>query len=295
MAANKTTFMLQVKRYYWLAKPGIVYGNLVTAIAGYFFGAAGHPTLTKLLAVIFGVAFVIGCGCVLNNIIDIPLDTLMKRTKTRALVSKKISTRAAYIYAVALGLAGFYILAQFTNALTVYTGAVGLVFYVLVYGYAKRRSVHSTLVGTVSGATPLVAGYVAATNRLDLAALLLFLVMLCWQMAHFYAIAIRHVKDYKAAGIPVLPVKKGTEATEQQIIFYIIGFMIASLFLSGFGYVGIIYSTVMVLVSVRWLQLAFRGYANEDPQKWAKRVFLFSLVSLLVFNFMIAIDHFLPL
>ena len=294
MTDQKPSFMLTLKRYYWLTKPGIIYGNLVAAVAGYLYGAAGHYVLQTFVAMVLGTALVIGCGCVLNNILDIPLDSLMERTKTRALVTKKISLTAATIYAVIIGITGFFILAKYTNKLTVYNGIVGLVFYVAVYGYAKRKSVHGTLVGTVSGATPLLAGYFAATNRFDQAAVLLFLIMLCWQMAHFYAIAIRHIADYKKAGVPVMPVVKGIQATKKHMVMYIVGFMVTSLLLAAVGHAGVFYSIVLFIIGVWWLKVAFKDYDSADYQVWAKKVFLFSLVALLVFNGMIAVNHYLP-
>ncbi len=287
--SDDTTF----KNYYRLAKPGIIYGNLITAIAGFLFGAEGNINVTQLLAMSVGVSLIIACGCVLNNIIDIKVDKLMTRTKKRELVTNKISVRSAYVYAYILGVVGFVTLEYFTNRLTVLCGIVGLVFYVGVYSVAKRSTVHGTLIGTISGATPPVAGYLAATNRLDRASLLLFLVLVFWQMPHFFAIAIRRISDYSNAHIPVLPVVKGLKRTKVQIIIYILGFIIVTLLFRYYGYVGPVYTLSMTLTGLWWLYISVKGLSALNSQEWAKKVFLASLVSLVVFDIMISVSHYM--
>ena len=282
-----------VTRYYWMTKPGIVYSNVFAATAGYFFGAAGSPHLQTLAALLVGTALLIACGCVLNNILDIRIDALMERTKKRALVTGKISAKSAYLFATILGFVGITLLATYTNSLTVLCGVLGLFFYVIVYGYAKRTTVHSTLVGTISGSLPPVAGYVAATNQLDIKALLLFLMLLTWQMPHFYAIAIRRLHDYKNAGLPVLPVAKGTKATTLQMQLYIVFFAIVIALLATIGNAGIVFGIVMGAVAIKWMYIALntKGLKTTD---WAKKVFLFSLLVLVSANGMLAVAHYLP-
>ncbi|NBU33249.1 protoheme IX farnesyltransferase [bacterium] len=273
----------RIKQFYWMTKPGIVYSNVFAATAGYFFGAAGDVHLQTLAALLAGTALIIACGCVLNNILDVRLDALMERTKKRALVTGSITPTIAYIFATILGCVGVTLLATYTNTLTVVCGVLGLFFYVVVYGYAKRTTVHSTLIGTISGALPPVAGYVAATNQLDIKALLLFLMLVTWQMPHFYAIAIRRIDDYKRASIPLLPIVSGVQTTKRHMQLYIVLFGIVVLLLSTFGGGGIVFGSVMLVVAMRWLYIAFSTQGVTD-KNWAKKVFLFSLVSLVTAN-----------
>src|SRR5690348_2228318 len=156
-----------------------------------------------------GLAFVMASGCVFNNYIDRDIDAAMGRTKDRALVVGRISKRAAFVYGTMLGAAGFGLLVFFTNMLTVAVAGTGFFFYVFMYSlWSKRRTVHSTIIGSVAGATPPIVGYAATSGRLDLAAALLFLTLVLWQMPHFYAIGIRRFGEYAAAGIPILPVDR---------------------------------------------------------------------------------------
>ena len=246
------------------------------------------------MAVLVGTSLVIGSACVFNNYLDRGIDAKMMRTKKRALVSGRITTQNAIIYASILAVVGFWILLRYTNVLTAGVGLVGFVDYIILYGYFKRRSVHGTIVGSVAGAVPPVAGYTAIVNHLDSGALLLFLLLVFWQMPHFYAIAIRRLKDYKAAGLPVLPVKKGIKHTQIQILVYIVGFTVVAALLTAFGYTGYIYLIVMLLIGLVWLIQGVKGFSTTDAVAWARRMFLLSLVVTLVTSVMLSVGALLP-
>ncbi len=283
-----------MKTYYYLTKPGIIYGNDLSAVAGFMLGAHRFGfRFSWLLATLVGMSLVIAAACVFNNYIDRDIDRYMTRTKKRALVTKQISVQSALSYGVVLGLTGFAILAVFTNLLTVIVGLVGFADYVALYGLSKRHSVHGTLIGSVAGAMPIVAGYTAVSNRFDGAAWLLFLAMISWQMPHFYAIAIRRLDEYKAAGLPVLPVKKGSKAAKTQIVFYVIVFMITSLLLSFFGYTGIFYAIVAAAVGLYWLYTSVQGFNVTNNTLWARKMFLLSLVVLLIFCVTLSLNFWL--
>lgn len=287
--------MLQTfKTYYLLTKPGIIRGNLITAVAGFFLASKSNIDLGLLLAVAVGVSLVIASGCVFNNYIDRHIDKKMKRTNKRALVTGAVKGKNAIIYASILGVLGFAVLALFTNLLTVLTGFIGIFFYVVVYGYYKRRSPVGTLVGGVSGSTALVAGYVAVTGWFDMGALILFLIMFIWQMPHFYAIAIYRMHDYKDAGIPVLSVVNGVDATKRQIVAYTGIYIAVVSSLTFFGYTGYTYLIIMLLLSFAWLLLALKGFHANDNIRWAKKVFGLSLIILLVFSLLISFNVVLP-
>ncbi len=281
------------RHYYQLTKPGIIRGNLMTAAAGFLLASKGHVDFWKLLATLTGTALIIASACVFNNYLDRGIDRKMDRTKNRALVTGEISIAAAITYACVLGVLGFWLLAAYTNALTVIIGAVGIFSYVVLYGYFKRTSVHGTLVGSISGATSLVAGYCAVTGRFDVLALLLFLIMAAWQMPHFYAIGIYRLKDYTEAGLPILPAKRGIAATKRHILFYTVLFALAACSLTAFHYAGYIYLGVMLTVCALWLRLAIKGFSTKNNDKWGKQIFGFSLLALLIFSLMISITHYL--
>jgi heme o synthase len=283
-----------VKKYVVLTKPGIIRGNVMTAGAGFLFAARGSIDTALLLATLGGTSLVIGSACVLNNMLDRRIDAKMARTKKRALVTGDISLQSAGLFATLLAVIGFWLLIGFTNWLTVGIGVVAVLFYVAIYGYYKRRSEHGTLVGTVPGAASLVAGYTAVSGRVDSAAVMLFLIMVCWQMPHFYAIAIRRKREYAAAGLPVLPVRRNVRTAKRQIVAYIAAYICASAALSVFGPASVTYLVVMMSLGFMWLWRAVQGFDGVDDTLWAGRLFGFSLLVLTVFSALLAVDTWLP-
>lgn len=283
-----------LKDYYRLTKPGIIYGNLVTTTGGFMLASAGNVNITSLVAVLAGTALVIASACVFNNYIDTDIDRKMARTKQRALVTGAIKEGYALLYASFLGLAGFAILALFTNELTVTVGLIAVITYVGLYSVGKRRSVHGTFIGSIAGASPPVAGYLAASGRFDLGAFLVGVILILWQMPHFYAIAMYRKKDYAAAGLPVLPVKKGFKITRYTIVMYIMSFTLVTLLLTNYGYTGFIFMTVMSLIGLGWLFLGLQKVEEDQQVSWARQMFLFSLIVIAVLSVMLALGPLLP-
>jgi protoheme IX farnesyltransferase len=287
--------MATFKEYYSLAKPGVLYGNALTAAAGFLLAARGHIDVWLFLALVVGSTLVIASACVLNNFLDQDIDSRMARTKKRAIVAGKVKGRDAVILSILLGVVGLAILILFTNWLVVIIGIIGFVDYVVLYGMlSKRLSIHGTLVGSISGAVPILAGYVAVSGVIDAGAIIAFAAMFLWQMPEFYSIAIYRLKEYKAAGVPVISVVKGAEHTRLQIFFYTVAFVISTLLLTPFGYEGVSYFVVMGLLGAYWLYLAVIGFKAKDIDAWARRMFRFSLIILLAFCAMISIGWLLP-
>lgn len=282
-----------LRSYYQLVKPGIVYGNLLSAVAGFLF-VTSYPIDVVLFATfLIGLGLVIASACVFNNYLDRDIDQKMERTKGRALASGTISGGAALSYGALLGVFGFMLLARFVAAAALVVVAIGFVMYVGVYTWAKRRTRWSTVIGSVSGAAPIAAGAAAGSGMFDERAALLFLLMALWQLPHFYAIAIFRLKDYAAAGVPVLPLSSGIAVTKKHLTMSIVAFMLCVPLLWLRGHAGYVYLVPMSIVSVGWLREALRGYAASDDVAWARKLFRFSLVVLLALSIVLVSDHML--
>ena len=280
-----------LKQYLNLAKPGIVFGNLISVTGGFFLASRGDADLTLFLATALGVALVIASGCVFNNYIDRDIDQKMERTRNRVLAQGLVSPAHAIVYACVLGVAGVAVLYAASNTLAVMLVLMGFVVYVGLYSlWLKRGSVYGTLVGSLSGAAPPVVGYCAVSNEFDAGAAILLLIFSLWQMPHSYAIAIFRFNDYQAANIPVLPVIKGISAAKRQIVLYIAAFVVATLMLTLSGYAGYSYFVVAALSGAYWLWMGVSGYKAADDRVWARKLFTFSIISITMLSVMMSVD-----
>lgn len=283
-----------IRTYYLLTKPGIIMGNLITTAAGFALASKGHLDFWLFLATLIGLACTIASACVFNNYIDRDLDEKMERTKNRPLVRRLITGKSAIIFAIVLGFLGTLVLSLFTNPLTVWVTLAGFFIYVVLYYICKCRSLYGTFVGSISGAVPPVIGYVAVSNQLDAAALILFMITFLWQMPHFFAIAIYRLEDYAAASIPVLPVSKGIFITKQYMLIYTLAFIGAALMPTLYGYTGYPYLIITTLVGVAWLLLCLNGFQRSDDKLWARHMFLLSLVVITALCIMLSVDVIIP-
>lgn len=208
----------------------------------------------------------------------------------------KISGRNTLVYGTVLGTVGFGILLVFTNMTAVIAALVGAVVYVLVYTPLKHRSLYATLVGSIAGAMPVVVGYTAVTGTFDLGASIIFLILVLWQMLHFYSIAIRRFDEYKAAEVPTLPIVKGSRRGKIHIILYVFLFGVAALSLVYCGKAGFFYGIGMLCMSLWWLVAALQGLRKGiDDTKWAKKMFFISLTVLMAWSISISVESVLEM
>jgi protoheme IX farnesyltransferase len=267
------------KDFVYLAKPGIIFSNLIAAFGG-FWVAAGLLQVDWLLLIwmIVGTTLVMASSCVLNNYIDRDMDTKMTRTQKRPLPSGRIDPRIVMWYGIALGLVGIAVLDLLVNPLCALLGLVGMFVYVWVYTvWLKRTSVWSTVIGGIAGSMPPVIGYCAVSQTLDAGAWILFAILFLWQPPHFWALGIRRVEEYRNAGFPLLPVVRGAEATKVSMLRYVIPLVPASLLMYVYGYVGEIYLFIAAAMGLYWAYLCLSGFKAKDDVLWAKKNFMFSI------------------
>lgn len=284
------------RSYLKLTKPGIVLGNMVSFTGGYFFASRTSIDWTQFVLVMSSVALVIASGCTVNNVVDRDIDALMSRTCARPMVSGDIRPPAALSFASLLALVGFALLYKSTKCpVAVLLLLVGYIVYAGVYTLLfKRKSIHGTFIGSVSGAMPPVVGYCAVSGRFDGAALTLLIMFCTWQMPHSYAIAIFRSSDYSAAAIPVFPLIKGTPAAKRHIIGYILAFFGTTLLLVPLGYAGTIYLLAALASGVCWLWIGLRGLETQDDVRWARQLFFASIAVVTMLSIAMSIDRFSP-
>lgn len=290
LAITKTSASHYVK----LMKPGIIFGNLITMMGGFFLASTVGGQGLYFLTVFCGVFLLIGSACAINCIIDVDIDAKMTRTMNRPLPLGLVTKNQALIFAMLLGLVSFVILAFNTNPVCVLVSLLGFVAYVFVYSFWKPLTHFSTLLGSVSGAIPPVIGYTAVSQVLDVNAALLFLILALWQMPHFYAISIFRMDDYKRAEIPVLPLVKGIKRTRVSMILYTGMFALACPLLFVFGSAGVLYLLTSFVSSVFWLYIALKPMKEEEIPAWARKIFIASvmIITLISVSFVVESMYF---
>lgn len=293
--------MSTVRDYIRLTKPGVLAGNVLTALAGYFLVASQDDFSSfdwvNFIAMTVGMTLVVGGACALNNYLDRDIDAKMARTKTRPSVQGGLSPIGMQVFAWSLFIIGSGILYIWTNPLTAFIGALGFVTYVWLYGaWTKRTSIHGTAMGAVSGALPIAGGYAAVSGVADSGLLVVFLIMFFWQFPEFYSIAIYRRKEYAAANVPVMPVVKGVRSTVIQIFIYTVLYVASTLALTPLGYAGMVYVVIMAASGLYWIYLGYKGLRTPTEQidTWARSMFRFSMITILLLCLMLSVGALLP-
>ncbi len=250
-----------------MTRPIVVALLLVTAYGGMVVGMRQLPPFELAFWTLLGGALAAGGAQAVNMYVDRDIDLLMQRTAKRPLPAGRLTPAEGLAWGLGLCIASVYIVAGFVNWLAALLTLAGIIYYVVIYTLGlKRISVQNIVIGGGAGALPPLAGWAAATGRLDLEAAILFVLVFLWTPPHFWALAIVRLKDYARAGVPMMPVVRGEAITRQRIMLYAAVLVVASLLLPLFGMTGIIYLVGAVALGA-WLLAAawkvWRGDGNK--------------------------------
>lgn len=273
-----------------LAKPSILLLSVMMAALGFWLAPTTVPVLSAVF-MLLGTGLIVGSANALNMYMERDTDRLMKRTADRPLPAGRMAASTALIFGSVIGVVGLVVIYLSANLLTVGLGAFALGSYVWVYTPLKRVTPQALLVGAIPGAMPPLMGWTAATGAIELPGLMLFGTLLLWQLPHFIAIAIYRQHDYAAAGIRVVPVVRGNDNAKWQALAYATGLVPVSLALFPLGAAGWIYGLGALGVSTWFLVQCLRGFRTLQPARWARRVFLASLVYLPALGVFIIADR----
>lgn len=215
-----------------LTKPRIIELLLTTTLPAMVLAAAGWPGWWLAFNALFGGSLSAAGANTINQVIDADIDQLMRRTRRRPIAVGRVGKAPALAYGIALGVAGFAWLYVTTNLLAASLSTAGLLFYVFVYSLVlKRSTTQNIVIGGAAGAVPPLVGWAAVNDSLATPAWVLFAVVFFWTPPHFWALALRYDEDYRAAGVPMLPVIVGGDMTTAHILLYSIATVGVSLLL----------------------------------------------------------------
>src|SRR5690625_666588 len=266
---NLKTFFADLKS---LTKSFVLVANVLPVFTGFwlatfFTNQSFFAHIDILLLTVIGSTLTITGALMLNNWYEVDLDREMLRTQERPTVTGHFSMTFVLGLGIATSVLGIILLLFTSFEATVYA-FLGWFTYVVLYTFwSKRRFTLNTMIGSISGAfTPLI-GWAAIESAYHIVPIVLFVMLFIWQIPHTFAIAMRRHDEYKAAGVPMLPVKVGFEITKRQTVVYVACLLPLPLFLISLGTTFVITTSIL---NVFWLILGFRGFFMNDDIKWAR-------------------------
>jgi protoheme IX farnesyltransferase len=256
---QKLTSLL--RDYAELTKARITTLIVLTAWCGYFFGARRlgvSPLSLGLFQALFGIAMVSSGTAALNEVLETGVDARMKRTALRPLPSGRMSKAHAATVGLALTLGGSLYLATYANLLTGLLVFLTALVYLAAYTPLKKVSPICTFVGAFPGAMPVVLGWTAVRNKLEIETLILFAIMFVWQFPHFLSIAWLYREDYAQGNIRMLPVVDSDgKSTIWRILAYSVALIPVSILPVALGMAGRIYLVGAILMGAALLRVSW--------------------------------------
>ncbi|MDB9371957.1 heme o synthase [Nodularia sphaerocarpa] len=292
VSRHHQTLLQVIQSYYQLTKPRIIPLLLITTAGSMWIAAHGQVNPLLLLVTLTGGTLAAASAQTINCIYDRDIDYDMERTRHRPIPSGKVQPRDALIFAIALAVMSFTLLAVFANLLAACLAFSGIVFYILIYTHwLKRHSTQNIVIGGAAGAIPALVGWAAVTGTLSWAAWLIFAIVFLWTPPHFWALALMIRDDYAKVGIPMLPVVEGDLATVKQIWYYTLVTVAATVLLvyplhaSGF-----VYGAIAVSLGGLFIHKSWRLLHNPEDRTIARELFLYSISYMMLLCLGMVID-----
>ena len=279
-----------------LTKPRIISLLLVTTIAPMFITGAGLPSVGRVLWVLLGGYLMAGGANATNMWFDRDIDDLMTRTRQRPIPSGRIPAWGALLFGLGLGALSFWVFYTRVNPLSAWLALAGFVFYSVVYTvWLKRHTAQNIVIGGAAGAFPPLVGWAAAAGTLDWTAVILFFIVVYWTPPHFWALALIKQGEYAKAGVPMLPVVRGTHETKLQMLGYTIMLLPLTLLPWLAGELGLVYALTALLGGGVLLWYCVQLLREEGVvHKTAWGMYKYSLAYLFLLFIAMGVDRAVP-
>ncbi len=286
--------------YVALTKPRVIELLLVTTVPTMVLAARGLPSLVLVVTTLVGGALAAGSANVLNCYLDRDIDAVMHRTRRRPTVTGAVSPAATLTFGLALGVVALALLWFAVNPASALLAAGAIAIYVVGYTMVlKRRTSQNIVWGGAAGCIPVLIGWSAVTGGVSWSALLLFGVVFFWTPPHYWPLSMKFRADYRAAGVPMLPVVRRDAQVAAQMVAYALAMVACSLLLVPVAHMTWVYA-VLAAVLGAWfvgscLSLLRQARDPEHHKVRAMRVFHHSITYLTLLSVAVVVDVFLPL
>lgn len=270
-----------MKDFLTLTKPRITLMAVLMAMGGLFLSKQPLDS-TLIFFALLGTALAVASANVLNMVLEKEVDKKMERTRQRPLPDERMTASTALIFGITLGTLSIFLLWIHVNPLTCVLASFALITYVGIYTPLKLKSPWALVVGAIPGAMPPLMGWTAATNSIQLAGLILFAILLLWQIPHFIAISMYRKQEYAAAGIRTITQVYGERMAKLQASIYAAALIPVSLGLVISGQVHWLYVTCAVGAGTLYLATCLQGWVGQDQinRAWSRKLFFVSLMYL---------------
>jgi len=263
--------------YIALTKPRIIELLLITTVPTMVLAEKGWPSWGLVLVTLLGGTLAAGGANAINMVVDRDIDRLMERTKNRPLVTGLVQPRGALVFALALQVAAFAVLWAGANLLSAVLALSATLFYVFVYTlWLKRTSRQNIVIGGAAGAVPVLVGWAAVQDSLGWEPFLLFIAIFLWTPPHFWALAIRHADDYRAAQVPMLPTVTTLDETIRQMVGYTVVLAAVTIALGPVADLGILYLAAAIVLNAAFVAGTI-GLGRQPTPARSMRLFAFSI------------------
>jgi len=298
-----------MKKYISLMKLRVVELLLVTTLPALFLASEGVPDLSITFWSLLGGTFAAGGANAYNMIIEAKSDLLMKRTANRPIATGEISRNNGLLFATLISLISLTIFSRnngllfatlislisltifyiFTTPLATLLTFLAITFYVFGYTIALKKHTSQNIVwGGIAGCMPVLIGQAAVTNSLTTTSWLFFLLIFFWTPPHFWALAVRYKDDYKAAGIPMLPVVAPIKSVINQMWFHSLAMVLVSLLVIWSAKLPIWLSVITLILIAGWKRQLIK-LTKEPSEVNAGKLFQASIVFLSIYSFLLVI------
>ena len=271
-----------------LGKVRISIAVAFTTFTGYILS---HGEFDRGFVLPFTGIFLMACGAsALNQVQEADTDKIMKRTAGRPLPSGRISKIGAFIIALSYFISGCIVLYFGPGLLTLLVGISTFVWYNLIYTPLKRVTAFAAVPGSMVGALPPLAGWVAGGGSLtDPGALAIGFFFFMGQIPHFWLLLLKLGKQYESAKLPSLTQLFTDEQIKRLTFVWIAATAISALALPMFGLQDKVWSIVLILVLSASLIIIFIPLLNrKKPFNVGKSFVLINVYYLFIMFVMIA-------